>query len=241
MTGQIVYVSATPAEFEIKNSMVGNTGIFRTSGRGSVRRSRCRSCCRAMTGNRSRVLCRRAFDGAIGEDVVPISRTDEPPEQFDVHTPGAPLVVEQIIRPTGLLDPKITLRPLKHQIDETLELCRQRVEKQRAGSDHHADQTHGGGSFRLSARCWTEGALSAQRHRHDRARGNSAGVARGGFRHSRRDQSASRRTRPAGSLARLHSRCGQGRLSALANFAHSNRRPRRAACQWRGRSCSPTP
>jgi excinuclease UvrABC helicase subunit UvrB len=35
------------------------------------------------------------------------------PEKFDVHTPGAPLVVEQIIRPTGLLDPKITLKPLK--------------------------------------------------------------------------------------------------------------------------------
>src|SRR5207248_8877330 len=60
---------------------------------------------------------------------VPISRTDEPPERFDVHTPGAPLIVEQIIRPTGLLDPKITMKPLKDQIDETIELCRQRVEK----------------------------------------------------------------------------------------------------------------
>ena len=38
-------------------------------------------------------------------------------------------MVEQIIRPTGLLDPKITLKPLKNQIDETIELCRQRVEK----------------------------------------------------------------------------------------------------------------
>jgi excinuclease ABC subunit B len=59
-----------------------------------------------------------------------VSRTDEPPEKFDVTTPGAPLVVEQIIRPTGLLDPRITLRGLKHQIDDTIELCRQRVEKQ---------------------------------------------------------------------------------------------------------------
>ena len=39
------------------------------------------------------------------------------------------MVVEQIIRPTGLLDPVITLRPLKGQIDETIELCRQRVER----------------------------------------------------------------------------------------------------------------
>ncbi len=43
--------------------------------------------------------------------------------------PGARLIVEQIIRPTGLLDPRITIRPLKAQIDETIELCRQRVEK----------------------------------------------------------------------------------------------------------------
>ena len=62
--------------------------------------------------------------------VPPISRTDQPPEEFDVHTPGAPLVVEQIIRPTGLLDPKITLKRLKNQIDDTIELCRQRVERQ---------------------------------------------------------------------------------------------------------------
>ena len=38
-------------------------------------------------------------------------------------------MVEQIIRPTGLLDPKITVRGLKNQIDETIELCRQRIEK----------------------------------------------------------------------------------------------------------------
>jgi excinuclease ABC subunit B len=39
-------------------------------------------------------------------------------------------VVEQIIRPTGLLDPKITPKPLKNQIvDDAIELCRQRVEK----------------------------------------------------------------------------------------------------------------
>jgi excinuclease ABC subunit B len=39
------------------------------------------------------------------------------------------LIAQQIIRPTGLLDPRITVRSLKHQIDETIEYCRQRVEK----------------------------------------------------------------------------------------------------------------
>ena len=65
----------------------------------------------------------------ISNSAVQISKTDEPAEKFDVHMPGAPLVVEQIIRPTGLLDPRITIKPLRNQIDETMELCRQRVEK----------------------------------------------------------------------------------------------------------------
>jgi excinuclease ABC subunit B len=131
MTGQIVYVSATPAEFEIKNSIVGNTGYIPHS--------------RTQIGIDEPVPAAVAGAGAISlrftdatNGVPPppravveprISRTDTPPEQFDVHTPGAPLVVEQIIRPTGLLDPKIVVRPLQHQIDETLELCRQRIEK----------------------------------------------------------------------------------------------------------------
>jgi excinuclease ABC subunit B len=123
MTNQIIYVSATPAEFEIQNSVVGNKGYI------PHRRQR--------IGEPELV----PFAVAGGKHPTPkaqrptsnseiqISRTDEPPEKFDGHTPGAPLVVEQIIRPTGLLDPKITLKPLKNQIDETIELCRQRVEK----------------------------------------------------------------------------------------------------------------
>jgi excinuclease ABC subunit B len=39
------------------------------------------------------------------------------------------VVVEQILRPTGLLDPEIVLRPSKHQIDDLLEEIRQRVAK----------------------------------------------------------------------------------------------------------------
>jgi excinuclease ABC subunit B len=138
MTGQIVYVSATPAEFEIKNSVVGNAGYIPHS--------------RTQIGIDEPVPAAIAGAGAVGSrfaeaattpgdrpaplptaerrNIEPrISRTDAPPEAFDVQTPGAALVVEQIIRPTGLLDPKIVVRPLKHQIDETLELCRQRIEK----------------------------------------------------------------------------------------------------------------
>ena len=37
-------------------------------------------------------------------------------------------IAEQIVRPTGLVDPTITLKPLKGQIDDLIEECRQRVE-----------------------------------------------------------------------------------------------------------------
>lgn len=39
------------------------------------------------------------------------------------------IVAEQIIRPTGLLDPEVEVRPVKGQIDDLLGECRARVEK----------------------------------------------------------------------------------------------------------------
>src|SRR3989441_6229858 len=116
LTNQLVYVSATPAEFEIQNSVVGNKGYV------PHRRQRIGEeelVPFALPGRK-----RSTFNGEVH-----ISRTDEPAEKFEVKKTGAPLVVEQIIRPTGLLDPKITIKPLKNQIDDTIELCRQRVEK----------------------------------------------------------------------------------------------------------------
>ena len=104
-TGQRLYVSATPARFEIENSVAGNIGY--------------------IPHKRKR----------IGEEeLVParlprISGSKQPVSSFDPGKKGVDLIVEQIIRPTGLIDPVITLRPLKGQIDETIELCRQRVEK----------------------------------------------------------------------------------------------------------------
>jgi excinuclease ABC subunit B len=114
-TNQLIYVSATPAAFEIQNSVVGNQGYV------PHRRQR--------IGEEELVPFVLPGKNRSPNGEVRISRTDESPEKFDAHTPGAPLVVEQIIRPTGLLDPKITIKPLKNQIDDTIELCRQRVEK----------------------------------------------------------------------------------------------------------------
>src|SRR5437588_897101 len=131
MTNQIIYMSATPAEFEIQNSVVGNKGYI------PHRRQRIGEeelVPALVAGESVAAVYDRRTDSAHRAPLqqqsgVRISPTDEPSEKFDVDTPGALLVVEQIIRPTGLLDPKITLKPLKNQIDETIELCRQRVEK----------------------------------------------------------------------------------------------------------------
>ena len=105
---QALYVSATPANFEMENSVAGNTGYI-----AKVERS---------VETPQEVLTRK-------QRTFRVSPSSEPVEKFDVTTPGKILIAEQIIRPTGLLDPVITLLPLKGQIDETIERCRQRIEK----------------------------------------------------------------------------------------------------------------
>jgi len=102
MTNQALYVSATPADFEVQNSVVGNTSYI--------------------------PHVRNRIGQEETEPVLLPVLTGRAAGQLDVHTPGSRLVVQQIIRPTGLLDPCITIRPLKSQIDETIELCRGRSE-----------------------------------------------------------------------------------------------------------------
>jgi excinuclease ABC subunit B len=46
-----------------------------------------------------------------------------------VDAGGIPGVVELVVRPTGLIDPKVTVKPLKGQIDDLLEEVRKRSEK----------------------------------------------------------------------------------------------------------------
>ena len=49
------------------------------------------------------------------------------PSAFELKKSGG-VVVEQIIRPTGLIDPKVTVRTTKGQIDDLIEEIRRRVE-----------------------------------------------------------------------------------------------------------------
>ena len=107
LTKQRVYVSATPGPFEVVNSRPENKGYI------------------PVHGNQE-----RGIDPiSLRQLRITPSPTDDPVEAFDVTKNGALLIVEQIIRPTGLLDPILTFKPLEGQIDETIELCQQRIER----------------------------------------------------------------------------------------------------------------
>ena len=65
------------------------------------------------------------FQSIIGQAVY-VSATPGP---LEMGYAGPGNVAEQIVRPTGLVDPEVDVRPLKGQIDDLLEEARQRVEK----------------------------------------------------------------------------------------------------------------
>src|SRR5947209_445443 len=71
----------------------------------------------------NRPLTFEEFEHRVNQ-VVYVSATPGPYEL----TKSAGVVVEQIIRPTGLLDPEIEVRPIKGQVDDLLHEIRARVE-----------------------------------------------------------------------------------------------------------------
>jgi excinuclease ABC subunit B len=72
----------------------------------------------------NRPLNFKEFEARIGQTIY-VSATPGPYEL----TKASGEVVEQIIRPTGLMDPEVEVQPVKGQIDHLLEQCRQRVER----------------------------------------------------------------------------------------------------------------
>ena len=64
------------------------------------------------------------FEGISGQTVY-VSAT---PGDYELEKSEG-LVVEQVVRPTGLLDPPIEVRPTKNQVDDLLEEIRVRAEK----------------------------------------------------------------------------------------------------------------
>lgn len=64
------------------------------------------------------------FEALINQAIF-VSAT---PGDYELQQCGG-VVIEQIIRPTGLLDPHIEVRPVRTQIDDLLEEIRQRIER----------------------------------------------------------------------------------------------------------------
>jgi excinuclease ABC subunit B len=50
------------------------------------------------------------------------------PAEFELEQSGG-VVVEQIIRPTGLVDPEVVIRPLEHQVDDLIKEIREQAAK----------------------------------------------------------------------------------------------------------------
>jgi len=72
----------------------------------------------------NRPLNFKEFEARIGQTIY-VSATPGPYEL----TKASGEVIEQIIRPTGLMDPVVEVHPVKGQIDHLLEECRQRAER----------------------------------------------------------------------------------------------------------------
>ncbi len=72
----------------------------------------------------NRPLTFTEFERHINQTVY-VSAT---PAEFELRR--SPQPIEQVIRPTGLLDPNIEVRPIKGQIDDLIEEIKQTIEKQ---------------------------------------------------------------------------------------------------------------
>ncbi|MEN0058517.1 MAG: excinuclease ABC subunit UvrB [Bdellovibrio sp.] len=73
----------------------------------------------------NRPLNFQEFEGMM-DKVVYVSAT---PSTYELQKSEG-VIVEQIIRPTGLIDPVVEVRPVKHQVDDLLKEIRERITRQ---------------------------------------------------------------------------------------------------------------
>ena len=84
---------------------------------------------------------------AMRPQTVHVSAT---PGKWEMEqTEGA--FVEQVIRPTGLIDPPVEIRPARSQVDDLLERGQGGREARLSHAGHGVDQAHGRGPHRISA------------------------------------------------------------------------------------------
>ena len=101
---------------------------------------------RLPSASDNRPLTWDEFTERIGQTIY-LSATPGP---YELQRVGGD-VVEQVIRPTGLIDPQVIIKPTKGQIDDLLEEIRLQDRPQRARPRHHAHQEDVRGPHRLPA------------------------------------------------------------------------------------------
>ena len=94
---------------------------------------------------------------AMRPQTVAVSAT---PSGWELNESGG-VFVEQVIRPTGLIDPPVDIRPARTQVDDLVGEVRATAQSGYRALDHRADQAHGRGPHRISARAGHPRALHA--------------------------------------------------------------------------------
>ncbi len=156
------------------------------------------------------------FEGRVGRS----STSRRRPGLYELkQSPGR--VVEQVIRPTGLTDPEIEIRPVKGQVDDLMAEIQARAGRRRADPGHDPDQEDGRGPDPPLPRARAARPLPPFRDRDARPGQHPPGPAQGRIRRPHRHQPPPRRSRPARGLARGHPRRRQGRLPALRHARSS--------------------
>ncbi len=124
---QLIYMSATPGPFEYVNCVPGNKSFIPI-----LKAKRGNTHARSEKASQAITHAPEGFRGVFFHNLSELRvlphPSDAPVENFDPTRLGQPLIVEQLIRPTGLPEPQITLFPLEGQIDKTIELCHERVQ-----------------------------------------------------------------------------------------------------------------
>ena len=84
------------------------------------------------------------------------------PGNWEMERTGG-VFAEQVIRPTGLIDPPVEIRPVETQVDDLIAECRAGRQARLSHAGHHPDQEDGGRPDRIYARTGHPRALHAFR------------------------------------------------------------------------------
>ena len=115
------------------------------------------------------------------------------------QTQGA--FAEQVIRPTGLIDPPVEVRPASTQVDDLIDESAQGDSARLSRARHHAHQAHGRGPHRIHARARHPRALHAFRRGDAGAHRDHPRSQARRFRRADRHQSVARGPRHSGMRA----------------------------------------